>query len=96
MRATSAAFGFLFATALATFAADAPDRYGHIAPTGDGTGKTCLGREIAHVMGWQAAPWLEREEREQEERGSLLLEEMKLKPGMVVADVGAGSGYYSR
>jgi ubiquinone/menaquinone biosynthesis C-methylase UbiE len=47
-------------------------------------------------MGWQAAPWLEREEREQEERGSLLLEEFRLQPGMVVADIGAGSGYYSR
>ncbi len=52
--------------------------------------------EIAKVMGWQAAPWLEREEREQEERTSLLIEELGLKPGMVVADVGAGSGYLSR
>jgi len=47
-------------------------------------------------MGWQAAPWLEREEREQEERTSVLVEELQLQPGMVVADVGAGSGYLSR
>jgi len=55
-----------------------------------------MGREIAHVMGWQAAPWLEREEREQEERTSVLIDELGLKQGMVVADVGAGSGYLSR
>src|SRR5690606_18864083 len=64
--------------------------------TPDGTGKRYMGREIARVMGWQAASWLEREEREQEERTSVLLEELQLKPGMVVADVGAGSGYLSR
>ena len=62
----------------------------------DGIGKRYLGREIAHVMGWQAASWLEREEREQEERTSVLIDELQLKPGMVIADVGAGSGYLSR
>ncbi len=62
----------------------------------DGIGKVYLGREIAQVMGWQGAAWLEREEREQEERGSLLLKELRLAPGMVVADIGAGTGYYSR
>ncbi len=55
-----------------------------------------MGREIAGVMGWQGAAWLERQEREQEERGELLLRELGLKPGMVVADVGAGTGYYAR
>jgi SAM-dependent methyltransferase len=62
----------------------------------DGIGKRYMGREIAHVMGWQAASWLEREEREREERTSVLVEELGLKAGMVVADVGAGSGYLSR
>ena len=55
-----------------------------------------MGREIAQVMGFQGAQWLEREEREQEERGDLLLRELALKPGMTVMDVGAGTGYYSR
>ena len=55
-----------------------------------------MGREIAGVMGWQGAAWLEREEREKEERGDLLLRELGLRQGMNVADVGAGTGYYSR
>ncbi len=62
----------------------------------DGIGKTYMGREIAQVMGWQGAQWLERDEREREERGDLLLRELALKPGMDVMDVGAGTGYYSR
>ncbi|HYM48023.1 MAG TPA: methyltransferase domain-containing protein [Burkholderiaceae bacterium] len=55
-----------------------------------------MGRQIAHVMGWQGAAWLEREEREREERSDLLLPMLALKPGTVVADIGAGTGYYSR
>jgi FkbM family methyltransferase len=55
-----------------------------------------MGREIAQVMGWQGASWLEREEREREERSDLLMRELALQPGMVVADIGAGTGYYSR
>jgi 2-polyprenyl-3-methyl-5-hydroxy-6-metoxy-1,4-benzoquinol methylase len=61
----------------------------------DGIGKFYMGREIAWVMGHQAAGWLERPEREKEERTDKLLKTLPLKPGMVVADVGAGSGYFS-
>ncbi len=75
---------------------NSPSRYTRIPASVDGIGKQYMGREIAGVMGWQGAAWLEREEREQEERGDLLLRELALKPGMVVADVGAGTGYYSR
>ena len=71
-------------------------RYIRVPRSADGIGKRYMGREIAGVMGWQAAAWLEREEREQEERGDLLLRELGLRPGMVVADVGAGTGYYTR
>ena len=55
-----------------------------------------MGREIAGVMGWQGAAWLEREEREKEERTDVLIKALDLKPGMVVADIGAGTGYLSR
>jgi ubiquinone/menaquinone biosynthesis C-methylase UbiE len=61
----------------------------------DGINKFYRGRQIAAVMGYQAAAWLERPEREKEEQCSKLIEALKLKPGDVIADVGAGSGYYS-
>ena len=72
------------------------NRYTRTGKSPDGIGKSYMGREISGVMGWQGAAWLEREEREREERGDLLLRELGLKPGMAVADVGAGTGYYAR
>lgn len=59
----------------------------------DGIGKRYMGREIAHVMGHLGASWLERPEREQEERTDLLLKALALKPTDVVADIGAGTGF---
>lgn len=85
-----------FGLALQAWPEAAVDLYRQMPATADGIGKTYMGREIAQVMGWQGAQWLEREEREQEERGDLLLRELGLKPGMDVMDVGAGTGYYSR
>ena len=61
----------------------------------DGIGKFYLGREIAQVMGYQGAGWLERPERVKEEEPAKLLQVLAIKPGMVVADVGAGSGYHT-
>jgi len=60
-----------------------------------GTGKYYMGREISHVMGHQAASWLERPERESEENVSQAIKNMAIQPDERVADIGAGSGYYS-
>ena len=62
----------------------------------NGIGKFYMGREIAHVMGHQAADWLERPEREEEEKTQLLIDALKIRPGEVVADIGAGTGYLTR
>jgi len=61
-----------------------------------GIGKFYLGREIAQVMGHEGADWLERAERVQEEGADRLVPLLKLKPGDVVADIGCGTGYYTR
>ncbi|MDX2179370.1 MAG: methyltransferase domain-containing protein [Bryobacteraceae bacterium] len=53
------------------------------------------GRRIAPVMGFGGADWLERSEREIEEMPDVALKAIGIKPGMTVADVGAGSGYFS-
>jgi predicted methyltransferase len=53
------------------------------------------GREYAWPMGVAGAPWLERGEREAEEAPSRALRLLKVAPGEVVADVGAGSGYFT-
>ena len=76
-------------------AASADSRYERVVPSRDGIGKRYMGREIAGVMGWEGAQWLERESRAREERPELLLRELALGPGMTVADIGAGTGYYT-
>ncbi len=69
--------------------------YTYADATRDGTGKFYQGREIAQVMGHLGADWLERTERQQEERTDLLLDALNLKPTDIVADIGAGTGYFS-
>jgi precorrin-6B methylase 2 len=60
----------------------------------NGTGKWYMGREIAHVMGFEGMSWLNRPEREKEENTVKLLKNMNIKPGDTIADIGAGSGYH--
>ena len=61
----------------------------------DGIGKYYMGREIAQVMGHQAMGWLERKSRVTEEKPELTVQNLNLEPDSVVADIGAGSGYFS-
>ena len=61
----------------------------------DGIGKFYLGREIAQVMGPGGILWLERAERASEEQPQLAIDALGIEPGQTVADLGAGSGYYS-
>lgn len=84
-------------TGLPVSLANADDeRYAQIERSRGGTGKQYMGREISGIMGWQGAAWLERQEREREERTDLLLRALALTHGMVVADIGAGTGFLSR
>jgi hypothetical protein len=64
-------------------------------PNRDGIGTIYVGREISHVMGHQGAAWLERPEREREERTDLLIENLPIEAGDRIADIGAGAGYFS-
>ncbi len=54
-----------------------------------------MGREIAQTMHWRGAEWLMREMREKEERTSEMMENLGIKPGMNVADIGSGNGYHT-
>lgn len=70
-------------------------RYEYTQQNRDGIGKIYLGREISHVMGHQGAAWLERDERRREERTDRLIKALPLEADDVVADIGAGTGYFS-
>jgi len=60
-----------------------------------GTGRFYMGREIAQVMGPGGIEWLDRRDREEEEHPTQVLKALGLHPGEVVADIGAGSGYFT-
>ena len=53
------------------------------------------GRVLAPTMGVEGAAWLDRPEREAEEAPSKAVDALGVRPGDVVADIGAGSGYYT-
>ena len=61
----------------------------------DGTGKFYMGREIAQVMGPRGIPWLDRPQRESEEHPEVVIDALELHEGEVVADLGAGSGFFT-
>lgn len=84
----------LFSLSSLLIAEDAP-HYSQKEPSRDGTGKVYMGREISQVVSQHAIGWLERRDREGEEKPSLVMEQLELEPDAVVADIGAGSGYFS-
>lgn len=69
--------------------------YTYKAATQDGKGKLYMGREIAQVMSFEGADWLERNNRQQEENTALALSKLPINKNSVVADIGAGTGYYT-
>ena len=85
----------LFSILLFSTSLIAQDRYTIKSGDPNGINKWYMGRQIAQVMSHFGIDWLEREEREMEENTSQLLKNLAVKPGMVVADIGAGSGYHS-
>lgn len=89
-------FAILFIANVSLAQQTTPPGYVSTPASADGIGKRYMDREISGVMGWQGAAWLERDKREREERTDLLLEALALQPGMIVADIGAGTGYLSR
>jgi len=91
-----ALFGLLIGATLLSLSACAQGNdYEYKKASRDGIGKFYMGREIAAVMGVGGSFWLERENRDEEENTSLAIEKMPLQSNSVVADIGAGSGYYS-
>ncbi len=72
-----------------------PAHYTRKKPSRDGIGKVYMGREISHFVSAHAIRWLERPEREDEESPSVVMEQMGLKGDEVIADIGAGSGYFT-
>lgn len=75
--------------------ADTSTVYTYRSPSADGTGKVYMGREIAKTLDHSKAYWLERPEREKKELPDLVVENMELGPTDTVADIGAGSGYFT-
>ncbi len=57
--------------------------------------KEYQGRRIAQTMHWLGAEWLVRDDREREERCSLMMASLGVKPGMKVCDMGCGNGFYT-
>lgn len=72
-----------------------PDHYSSKRPSRDGIGKVYMGREISHFVSVHAIRWLERPDREAEENPSKVMAELELKGDETIADIGAGSGYFT-
>jgi len=93
------AFGLIYslysATSTTSIQQKADTIYTYQKKSYDGIGKYYFGREISYVMGAAGSDWLERDTRQAEENAKLAIQKMNLPKNAVVADIGAGTGYYS-
>ncbi|MEJ7559441.1 MAG: class I SAM-dependent methyltransferase [Pedobacter sp.] len=76
-------------------AQQASNSYSTKQPSSNGTGKVYMGREIAQVMSFEGVSWLERNTRSVEENTDLAISRLPITKKSVVADIGAGSGFYT-
>jgi precorrin-6B methylase 2 len=89
------AFTALFITSCAQAQPSTVAPYEYKKGDPNGIGKWYMGREIAYVMGYHGIDWLERPERESEEKTEKLIKNLDIAQDDVIADIGAGSGYHS-
>lgn len=94
-RHTRLLFGFFLALPALASAAEHPGYESDPERQTTGIGKFYMGREISFVMGHRAADWLNRPDRVEEEQPDQVVANMRLEADAVVADIGAGSGYFS-
>jgi SAM-dependent methyltransferase len=64
-------------------------------PSVGGTGKFYMGREIPEIEGSPDAAWLDRTSREAEEHTEKVAANLDLEPDDVIADIGAGTGFFT-
>ena len=78
-----------------TFAQTPKSAYTYKKPSSNGTGKVYMGREIAEIMSFEGLAWLERNSRSKEENTDLAISKLPITKNSTVADIGAGSGFYT-
>jgi ubiquinone/menaquinone biosynthesis C-methylase UbiE len=94
-RSLLAAVALLTIAATGAHGSDESPVYETRTPSGNGIGKVYMGREIANVMSHRRMSRLDRPGREKEERTDLLVAALPVEEDDAVADIGAGSGYFS-
>jgi ubiquinone/menaquinone biosynthesis C-methylase UbiE len=65
------------------------------AAAGTATAGVYMGRPLAPPMSYRGADWLDRADRDETERPEHVLDVLGVREGMTVADLGAGSGYFT-
>lgn len=95
MRYLLIVLSFFFLCLFGEVTAQTENDYSQKEPSRDGIGKVYMGREISHVMGFHGVAWLERDSREEEENTKLTISKLPINENSKVADVGAGSGFYT-